>query len=142
MKTDVKTNVNIKSSVNVEPLYILDGKTVSAVTVHAIDPEAIAEVKVLKGMEATELFGNAASQGVVVVNTKENANLPVKVEMTPVKPAMADGLIFINGKESTKQQLNELPGEKIKTINVLKGENSLYKDNPKAKNGVIIITTK
>ncbi|HLT52241.1 MAG TPA: M56 family metallopeptidase [Flavobacteriaceae bacterium] len=53
-----------------------------------------------------------------------------------------DPLIFIDGKEATKAQMNELDPKKIKEVNVLKGEKAVEKHGKKAEDGVIEITTK
>lgn len=54
-----------------EPLYILDGFPVKARQIAKINPYDIESIKVLKGIEATSVYGNQALNGVVVFATKE-----------------------------------------------------------------------
>jgi len=53
------------------PLYIIDGKIIDAKAgiLNVLDSKNIKELKVLKGFEATSLYGSKASEGVVVVTT-------------------------------------------------------------------------
>lgn len=51
-------------------------------------------------------------------------------------------LIYIDGKESTYEEMKALGKDKIETIEVLKGEKAIEKYGEKAKDGVILITTK
>ncbi len=51
-------------------------------------------------------------------------------------------LIFIDGKESTHEAMEELGSDKIESIDVLKGEKATKEYGNKAKDGVIKITTK
>ena len=51
-------------------------------------------------------------------------------------------LIFINGKESTKEAMEELDPNDIKSIEVLKGDKAVKEYGDKAKDGVIRIITK
>lgn len=53
-----------------------------------------------------------------------------------------DPIIFIDDKEVTKDVMNTLDPSKIKYAIVHKGDNALDKYGPRAKNGVIVITTK
>lgn len=51
--------------------YIVDGKEVKDMeTIHALDPNAIKQVNVIKGEEAIKEFGEEAKNGVIIVTTK------------------------------------------------------------------------
>ncbi len=71
-------------------------------------------------------------------------------EMISVKDAEESGiefparhsLIFINGKKSSQEEMDNIPSENIQSINVLKGEKATDKYGQKGKNGVIEISTK
>lgn len=58
-------------SVLKEPLYILDGVMINSKQFSKINPSDIEEIKVLKGTDATPLYGNQGINGVVVIITKE-----------------------------------------------------------------------
>ena len=53
----------------------------------------------------------------------------------------SDPLIFINDKESTKEEMNKLDSKKIERMDVLKGDKAIEKYGDKAKDGVIKIYT-
>ncbi|PWW20331.1 T9SS type A sorting domain-containing protein [Chryseobacterium sp. AG844] len=54
------------------PLYIVDGVVLGRESgfLNTLDPKKIKELKVLKGLEATALYGSKANNGVVVISTK------------------------------------------------------------------------
>ncbi len=61
-----------------QALVVLDGVPVSASYLNSVNPNDIASVNVLKGASASSLYGNDASNGVLVVTTKRGAgNVPV-----------------------------------------------------------------
>ena len=51
-------------------------------------------------------------------------------------------LIILDGKEITKKELDKLDSDTIEKVEVLKGDKAIEKHGEKAKDGVIIITTK
>ncbi|HBE43345.1 MAG TPA: SusC/RagA family TonB-linked outer membrane protein [Bacteroidales bacterium] len=56
-----------------QALIVLDGVPVSATYLNSINPNDIANVNVLKGASASALYGNEASNGVLVITTKRGA---------------------------------------------------------------------
>lgn len=52
------------------PLYVVDGVTVSA-GLNMLNPEDIESMTVLKDAAATSLYGNRASNGVIIITTKK-----------------------------------------------------------------------
>jgi bla regulator protein BlaR1 len=65
-----------------------------------------------------------------------------KGDMLFVGDGMDDALIIIDGKESSHEELKKLEKDGIEKIEVLKGDNAIEKYGDKAKNGVILVTTK
>ena len=53
-----------------EPLYVVNGKVMSPAEYKSIDAQAIKSVNVLKGPEATAIYGSRASGGVIVIALK------------------------------------------------------------------------
>jgi len=51
-------------------------------------------------------------------------------------------LVFLDGKEITNEELKKIDADSIAKMEVLKGENAIEKYGKKAKDGVILITTK
>ena len=60
-----------------QALVILDGVPVTASYLNSINPNDIENVQVLKGAGASAIYGNDASNGVMVVTTKKGGGLPV-----------------------------------------------------------------
>jgi len=61
-----------------QALVVLDGVPVSATYLNSINPNDIANVNVLKGASASALYGNDASNGVIVITTRRGTgNTPV-----------------------------------------------------------------
>ena len=52
------------------PLFVLDGEIVGPDIVHALLPERIASIEVLKGSAALQAYGDAGVNGVVTIRTK------------------------------------------------------------------------
>ncbi len=121
------------------PLYIVDGKEVSASVMRALKPESIAAVSVLKDKSATAIYGERAKHGVVVITLKEGDSA---IDMPEKKPEGAgkDGKdidlskveVFIDGVKVDLQEkkLDELvPSDKIENIKVDKasdGKGKIY----------------
>lgn len=121
------------------PLYIVDGKEVSASVMRALKPESIAAVSVLKDKSATAIYGERAKHGVVVITLKESDSA---IDMPEKKPEGAgkDGKdidlskveVFIDGVKVDLQEkkLDELvPSDKIENIKVDKasdGKGKIY----------------
>ncbi|VFB12937.1 outer membrane transport energization protein TonB [Bacteroides heparinolyticus] len=121
------------------PLYIVDGKEVSASVMRALKPESIAGVSVLKDKSATAIYGERAKHGVVVITLKEGDSA---IDMPEKKPEGAgkDGKdidlskveVFIDGVKVDLQEkkLDELvPSDKIENIKVDKasdGKGKIY----------------
>lgn len=55
---------------NIEPLFVVDGIPTTKDNFTNINPNAIASISVLKGPNATSVYGNRGSNGVIVVTTK------------------------------------------------------------------------
>lgn len=121
------------------PLYIVDGKEVSAPVMRALKPESIAGVSVLKDKSATAIYGERAKHGVVVITLKEDDSTTDIPEKKP-EGAGKDGKdidlskveVFIDGVKVDLQEkkLDELvPSDKIENIKVDKasdGKGKIY----------------
>ncbi len=64
-----------------QALVVLDGVPVSATYLNSINPNDIANVNILKGASAAALYGNDASNGVLIITTKrgEKGKMTIKV---------------------------------------------------------------
>jgi len=108
-----------------DPLYVVDGQVKTDISY--LNPEDIDQISVLKDESATILYGDKGKNGVIVVTTKK---------------FKAEPLIYLDGEEINKDQMNELNPEDFASINVLKDESAVQKFGDDAKNGVIAIQTK
>lgn len=62
------------SNYNNEPLFVIDGIVVDAKEIKELDPKDIASIDILKAATATAIYGCRASDGVIIITTK-NSNL-------------------------------------------------------------------
>ena len=111
-----------------EPLYIVDGKEMDSV--EDLDPKLIESISVLKNASAIDLYGAKAKNGVIIICTKQ-----------PMK-ATSEQLYIVDGKEVSYEQMEKISPTKIASVDVLKGKTATNLYGEKAKNGVIVITTK
>jgi len=54
-----------------EPLWVIDGEIVETKTLKDFDPNKIKSMKIIKGAEATAIYGNKASNGVIIIKLKK-----------------------------------------------------------------------
>ncbi|KAF2328960.1 vWA domain-containing protein [Flavobacterium ginsenosidimutans] len=95
-----------------EPMYIVDGVKMKANQMSKINPNDIDNVSVLKDQAATSIYGNKASNGVVVISTKNEIyknlsekELDKKLNIMPIptEPTQEDYDSFVeNAFESPK----------------------------------------
>ncbi len=78
----IRGNSSVRIGSN--PLYIIDGALVDREEVNSINPDNIASLSIIKGVDATSVYGSSAINGVVVLMTKD------AVEMTPL---LADSIL-------------------------------------------------
>ncbi|MEP6804011.1 MAG: von Willebrand factor type A domain-containing protein, partial [Flavobacterium sp.] len=93
-----------------EPLYIIDGIPVKSNQFAKINPNDIQEMKVLKDAAATSIYGTKASNGVVVVDTKNGIyknlsekELNAKLNIQPVEPSQEDYNSFVENAFESPQ---------------------------------------
>jgi TonB-linked SusC/RagA family outer membrane protein len=79
-----------------DPLYVVDGYPVSG-GINTLNPNDIATIDVLKDASATAIYGNRASNGVVIITTKRGSRNNVQVSVDAIgsvqsRPKMYDVL--------------------------------------------------
>lgn len=123
------------------PLILIDGKKCDDKSaLENINPDDIESISVFKGEKATNIYGEEAADGAVIVSMKKNGpiNLSQTKELRKGEPLyVIDGMI-----EYDPERIKTLDPDMIKEISVLKGEQSKQKYGKKGENGVMIITTK
>lgn len=97
-----------------EPIYVVDGTIVNSFD---INPDDVADVTVLKGANATALFGGRAANGAVVINTKKSGqagtagievNQGIVLDRVYVLPKYQNR--YAGGSSRYLQQFNWRPG--------------------------------
>ncbi|WP_175620578.1 TonB-dependent receptor plug domain-containing protein [Chryseobacterium schmidteae] len=56
---------------NSEPLWVIDGEIVEAKSLKDFDPNKIKKMNIIKGIQATALYGTKARNGVVIIKLKK-----------------------------------------------------------------------
>lgn len=56
---------------NNEPLWVIDNEIVEATTIRDFDSKKIKTINVIKGAQATALYGSKGNNGVVIITTKK-----------------------------------------------------------------------
>jgi TonB-dependent SusC/RagA subfamily outer membrane receptor len=121
--------------VKMPPLIIVDGKESNYTELQSISPKSIESISVLKDNTAVKLYGEKASNGVVIIVTKQNDAEKVIQETDKDAP-----LIIVDGKECA--DIESISPESIASVTVLKYRTAVEEYGEKGRNGVIIITKK
>ena len=136
------------------PVYFVDGTQMDSIQVKAISPNNILSMDVLKGKSATEKYGDKGRDGVVEIRTKKNIKNSIdinssadtkadaRVTLDSAPKVSVDVLYIVDGKETSKDILNKIDPKNIHDVNVLKNEEAVKTYGDKAKNGVVLVTTK
>jgi TonB-dependent SusC/RagA subfamily outer membrane receptor len=57
-----------------EPLVVIDGKIDESNTLYTVNPQDIDRIEILKGVQATSIYGARGVDGVIVIMTKQQGN--------------------------------------------------------------------
>ena len=71
------------------PIYVINGKVISANEAKLIDNESIESITVMKNRESVELYGGKNESGVILINTKKKGSElpgPTPVDSINIKP--------------------------------------------------------
>jgi TonB-dependent SusC/RagA subfamily outer membrane receptor len=145
----------------VRALIIVDGTIMPKGWKNTLPIDEIESVDILKGKEATLLFGDKGTDGVIAIVTKNHATSTivvhdsdlVKVSNGDLKlspntiihlnnPNAKPPLYVIDGTPASGNSIASLNPNDITSIQVLKGQSGMALYGDKAKDGVILITTK
>lgn len=135
---------SVRISDNKEPLYVVDGKPVAGI--NELDPGDIESVTVLKGAEATALYGTVGGKnGVIQVRTKPGTQYKYKsspnVSIREGKGLGNKKPLFILDGEKFDGDINDISPGDIFSISVLKDEITKEIYGNGAEDGVVIIYT-
>lgn len=70
-KVDISISCQGSSNLNNGPLYVIDGVATDVEVFKKIDPKKIESIRVFKGEKAISLFGSKATNGAILVETKD-----------------------------------------------------------------------
>lgn len=107
-----------------------------------LDSNSFKSITILKDASATDLYGKAAENGVIVISSKDEAkemSNQFRLENFSGKDAP---LFIIDGKRTNAKAVNKISSDDIESITVLKDKTALEKYGRKAKNGVVEIHLK
>ncbi|MGN6341841.1 MAG: N-acetylmuramoyl-L-alanine amidase [Ginsengibacter sp.] len=108
-RTDSKTIASVPDDV----LIIKDGKEIPNKETKSIAPNSIRSINVLKGEAAIKKYGEKAKGGAIEINTKYN--IPENTS------------VIIDGKKSTREDLEKIEPGNIESITILKDDSSAVK---------------
>ena len=152
------SKIAIRGSLN--PLIVIDGveKGVGADNLQAVNPQDIKSIEILQPENAIAKYGEKAKEGAIIVTTKKGEHKEMvegartydaTLTYSHVKSVIApkegtSPLIIIDGEMKGNDQsiLNQLDVQDIQTISVLKDESAVQQFGEKAREGVVIVTTK
>ena len=145
-----------------EALIVVDGTIMAKGWKPTFRPDEIASINVLTGKEATNIFGDKGGRGVVAIITKKNdsvshttfaqdtgrlrlGNGTLVLPNTVVhlhNPNAKPPLYIIDGAPAPDNSLKALNPNDIASVQVLKDQSGMAIYGDKAKEGVVLITTK
>lgn len=135
--TTVKKNVHVKRSVSTKVtslpdgvIYIVDGKEVA--NLDGVDKDDIHSMNILKGDVAVAKYGKKATKGAIEITKKHVMVYRSGKNDSP--------LIIVDGVEC--KNMDDVDQDNIDSMTILKDKSAKDLYGEKAKNGVIIITTK
>jgi len=109
------------------PLYVVDGYPITG-GLNAINPSDIATIDILKDASATAIYGNRASNGVVIITTKRGKKNGVEVALDALvsfqsQPEMYD---VLNAQEWTSLVIERAPIDNIQVLPEWNNPSSLH----------------
>lgn len=121
-------------------IYVVSKKATNNVlfdTLKVLSALKITERPVVSDSTPLVVIGYSSNRGDSTLRVSQNA---AKKKLTVGRGFMDDTLILIDGKESTREEMEKTNPDTIESISVLKDGQKIYGD--KGKNGVIIIALK
>lgn len=118
-----------------KPLIVVDGE-ITKIDLKSIPPDSIISVTVLKEKSATDAYGEAGHNGVIIVETRGTKNVKQVKERS-----VQNALILVNGNEY-RGSLESISPFIIESVSVFKDDCAVRKYGEAGKNGVIVVTLK
>ena len=138
-----------------EPLYVIDGVIVANGSLELLDPADIEAISVLKGNSATAVYGEAATNGVVIITTKNGVPATRVLNGDKLAPGnLTDqyGEYFLrerdkvgyllDGKKVPYATIQALDAKDVLSVRVYEGRKEARKLGFRRMNGVVKVTTR
>ncbi|WP_160750682.1 VWA domain-containing protein [Flavobacterium sp. Sd200] len=106
-----------------KPLYVIDGKIASEDALRNIDPNKIEHIEVLKDNAATSLYGSRASNGVIIIKTKNLSRKEKRAIKKAAKEALKTGYIDTTSGKSLTPEKIQVDSEEYEAFEENKFEN-------------------
>lgn len=141
----------LESNVDLSKYLILIGNKISTIEeVKKLKGSGNYVFGIVEGEQAVKMHGEKAKNGVVAITTvgdevlynDNTSEVVIGMEQQDALGLPENMLIIIDGKESSKADMNRLNPDNIDSIDILKDKKYIAKYGAKAKEGVIIIKTR
>jgi len=102
---------------NNNPLYVVDGYPITG-GLNALNPNDIASIDILKDASATAIYGNRASNGVVIITTKRGAKNGIQVSFDEVVSVQSEPKMYkvLNAEQWATLVNERAPIDNIQTL--------------------------
>jgi len=122
LQTNSPLKFGISDDSGKQPLIVKDGVIVEGMNVNNIPPETIESINVLKGEQATKIYGNKGINGVILITSKKgtsttsNSTIDVKVTADvndkKANSSKIGNITWVNNTIYSSAKLNEVLGMK------------------------------
>ncbi|RZK40498.1 MAG: hypothetical protein EOO90_15115 [Pedobacter sp.] len=136
------------TSYGLSPLYVVDGK-VMEFGQRDLNTDDIENITILKDASAIARYGIDAKDGVVVITTKgsskaseANQHKSSSIRLRGNGMYGETPLYVLNGSIIDNQEFEEIDGDKVESVVIIKDASAIAEYGLQAKNGVVVVTTK
>ncbi|KKX50394.1 MULTISPECIES: M56 family metallopeptidase [Sphingobacterium] len=140
-KTNIGTSLDIKPT---DLLYFVDGKEVDSDAFKSLDKNNIEAMTILKDKAVLLKYGERGKKGAIEIVTKgkksaSSISNDYKQTKTGFFNTKGDkiGLILLDGKEVTMDEVNKVPENKLSIKALSTGDYAIQQYGEKGKNGVV-----
>lgn len=143
--------ITLRKTNGQDPVYVVDGEILSKSAMEAINPNTIESVNVVKaptGAQQEDLvgkYGEGAGNGVIFVTLKKPKAIGISIRggSATGQATGGDPLILVDNEALPKgKSIDDIPTDKISSVEILKDGAAKALYGAAAVNGVILIKTK
>lgn len=143
------------NSIQKNVLFVLDGVPITQIQIEKIDKNEIAEIIVLKGKSASDLYGKKAKNGAILISSKKESIRIYQKNFSSISSEYANKLNLIKDEselvyiidntpiiENQEIKLRNLKANQIKEIKMIDSDAVKKIYGLDRKDGAVIIITK